>query len=57
MASLSGGTASFTTATLSAGTTHQLTAVYSDDVNFVASSTSSSTPIVLPALDFTLTVQ
>ncbi len=54
-APLSGGTASFTTSTLSAGTTHQLTAVYSGDVNFTTSTTSQSTPIVVAALDFTLT--
>ena len=54
-APLSGGTASFSTTTLSAGTTHQLTAVYSGDVNFATSSTSSSTPIIVASLDFTVT--
>jgi sugar lactone lactonase YvrE len=54
-APLSGGMASFATTTLSAGTTHQLTAVYSGDVNFVTSSTSSSTPIIVASLDFTVT--
>jgi len=52
---LAGGTASFATTTLSAGITHRLTAVYSGDVNFAASSTSSSTPIVVAPLDFSLT--
>ncbi|MGA9061102.1 MAG: Ig-like domain repeat protein [Terracidiphilus sp.] len=54
-ATLSGGAASFTTTTLSAGTTHQLTAIYSGDINFLTSSTSSSTRIVVAALDFSLT--
>ena len=54
-AALVGGTASFATTTLSAGITHHLTAVYSGDVNFAASSTSSSTPIVVAPLDFSLT--
>jgi large repetitive protein len=53
-APLSAGTASFTTSALSAGITHQLTAVYSGDINFTASSTSQSTPVVVAALDFTL---
>jgi hypothetical protein len=42
------------TSSLSAGTTHQLTAVYSGDVNFTTSSTSQSMPIVVAPLDFTL---
>ena len=54
-AALVGGTASFATTTLSAGITHHLTAVYSGDVNFATSSTSSSTPIVVAPLDFSLT--
>jgi sugar lactone lactonase YvrE len=54
-ATLAGGTASFATTTLSAGITHRLTAVYSGDVNFATSSTSSSTPIVVAPLDFSLT--
>jgi sugar lactone lactonase YvrE len=54
-ATLAGGTASFATTTLSAGITHQLTAVYSGDINFATSSTSSSTPIIVAPLDFSLT--
>ena len=54
-AALVGGTASFSTTTLSAGITHQLTAVYSGDVNFATSSTSSSSPIIVAPLDFSLT--
>ncbi len=53
-ATLAGGTASFATTTLSAGTTHQLTAVYSGDTNFATSSTSLSTPTIVAALDFSV---
>ncbi len=56
-AALSGGTASFATTSLSAGTTHELTAVYSGDVNFLTSTTSASTPIVVSSLDFSITPQ
>ena len=51
---LSAGLASFTTSALSAGTTHQLTAEYSGDINFTSSSTSQFTPIVVAVLDFSL---
>jgi hypothetical protein len=51
---LSVGMASFTTSALSGGITHQLTAVYSGDINFTTSSTSQSIPIVVASLDFTL---
>ncbi len=52
---LTGNTASFSITTLSAGTTHQLTAVYSGDSNFLTSSTSSSISIVVAALNFSVT--
>jgi hypothetical protein len=52
-ASLSAGAASFTTSALSGGTTNQITAVYSGDINFIGS-TSQSTAIVVAALDFSL---
>ncbi|MGA2569845.1 MAG: MBG domain-containing protein, partial [Terracidiphilus sp.] len=53
-APLSGGTATYSTTTLSASATHQLTAVYSGDTNFTTS-TSSATSVVVAALDFTVT--
>jgi hypothetical protein len=49
---LSGGTAIYT-ATLAAGLTYDLTAVYNGDNNFTTS-TSSDIPITTTALDFTL---
>ena len=54
---LTGGTATYTAnaASLTAGTTYQLTAEYSGDTNFLASQTSSSSLIVVGGLDFTLT--
>jgi sugar lactone lactonase YvrE len=52
---LAGGVASYSTASLSAGT-HSLTAVYSGDANFTTSSTTASTAVSVMALDFTLTV-
>jgi hypothetical protein len=54
MAPISTGKATFTTSALSAGITHQLTAVYNGDINFTTSSTSQSIPIVVAPLDFTL---
>ncbi len=54
-APLSAGTATYSTTTLSAGTTDQITAVYSGDNNFLTS-TSSGSSIVVAALGFTLTV-
>ncbi|MGD0156426.1 MAG: Ig-like domain repeat protein [Terracidiphilus sp.] len=56
-ATLSGGTASYITTALPAGSTHQVTAVYSGDINFLTSSTTASIPVVVAPLDFTMTAQ
>jgi Bacterial Ig-like domain (group 3) len=53
---LSSGTATYTTTTLSAGTSHALTAVYSGDANFTASTDSTGTTVSVAPLGFTLTV-
>ncbi len=53
---LANGTANLSTTALGVGATNVLTASYSGDVNFTASSTTASTSIVVAALDFTLTV-
>ena len=55
-APLSGGTATYTVSGYSAGTTHQLTAVYSGDTNFLSSSTGSSIQLGVASLDFTIAV-
>ena len=52
---LSGGTASYATATLAPGVTHTLTASYSGDGNFTASSAGPALSIPVGTLDFTLT--
>jgi Bacterial Ig-like domain (group 3)/Subtilase family len=48
------GAASFSTSSLAPGVTHMLTAVYSGDANFLASSSAAATVTVTP-LSFTLT--
>ena len=53
---LSSGAASFTASSLSAGTTHALTAAYGGDTNFLASSTTASTPVAVATPGFNLTV-
>jgi hypothetical protein len=52
---LSGGAASYSTTSRSSGT-HTLTATYSGDVNFTASSSTSSTTVTVASLDFTMTI-
>jgi len=52
-ATLSAGVATYSTTTLSSGS-HTITAVYSGDTNFTASSTASATTITVAALDFTM---
>jgi hypothetical protein len=52
---LSGGAASYSTTSLSSGT-HTLTATYSGDVNFTASSPTSPTTVTVASLDFTVTI-
>lgn len=56
-AALNAGVTSYSTTSLAADVTHDLTATYSGDVNFLAS-TSGSAPVVVPvaALDFTMTL-
>ena len=51
---LSGGAATYSTTTLAAGVSHTLTAVYSGDINFNSSNTTTSTDITVGVLDFTL---
>jgi len=53
-ATLSGGTATYATTALSAGATHQLTAVYSGDVNFSTSQNSTAVSVVVAPLDFSM---
>ncbi len=53
---LTAGSASFNTTSLAAGVTHVLTAVYSGDINFTTSSTTSTTSVIVAPLDFNVTV-
>ena len=53
---LSGGAAAYSTTSLSAGTSHALTATYSGDIDFLASSTTSSVIVTVAPLDFTMTI-
>jgi DNA-binding beta-propeller fold protein YncE len=53
---LTAGAASLNTTALSAGATHTITAAYSGDTNFQASSTTATTSIVVAPLDFTFTL-
>lgn len=53
-APLSGGTATYTTTTLASGN-YQITATYSGDTDFLASTTATPSPLVVGGLDFTLT--
>ncbi len=52
---LNDGISSYSTASLSAGATHTLTAVYMGDSNFAGSSGQSPTTVAVPVLDFSLT--
>ncbi|MGA9670615.1 MAG: chitobiase/beta-hexosaminidase C-terminal domain-containing protein [Terracidiphilus sp.] len=52
---LTGGTASYTSASLVAGATHALTSTYNGDANFSASSSTSSISVAVAPLDFTIT--
>ena len=56
-APLSGGTASYATSALAPGVSHTLTANYSGDVNFIASSAGSAISIPVAALNFSLTIK
>ncbi len=51
---LSGSTATYTTSSLAAGTTHVFSAVYAGDTNFTGSTTKSSVSVLVKSLDFTL---
>jgi hypothetical protein len=53
---LSGGMASYSTTALAPGGTHILTATYSGDTNFTASSSTSSASVTVAVLDFTMTI-
>jgi len=53
-ATLNGGVATYATTSFTSGV-HTITAVYSGDTNFTASSTTSATSITVAALDFTIT--
>jgi hypothetical protein len=55
-ATLTGGTATYTTASLASGITHTITATYSGDTNFTSSSSTSSITVTVAPLDFTMTV-
>jgi hypothetical protein len=53
---LNSGTATYSTAALAPGVTHRLTAKYSGDVDFAASSTTSPVSVTVISADFTMTV-
>jgi Bacterial Ig-like domain (group 3)/MBG domain (YGX type)/Putative Ig domain/NHL repeat len=53
---LAAGSASFSTTSLTAGVTHVLTAIYGGDINFVSSSTTATTSVIVASLDFNVTV-
>jgi len=53
---LSGGTASYTTASLAPGVTHSISAVYSGDTNFTGSNSSTTASVTVAPLDFTMTI-
>jgi len=53
---LTNGVASYSTSSLSAGVTHSLTASYGGDMNFAASSSSTSTTVSVGALGFSFTL-
>ena len=55
-ATLSAGTASYSTSSLAPGVTHNLTATYSGDTNFTASSSTSNLIVTVGPLDFTMTL-
>ena len=54
---LSGGTASYVTSALAPGVTHTLTASYSGDGNFTASTAGPAISIPVAVQDFTLTIR
>ena len=53
---LTAGVASYAATALAPGLTHTLTAVYSGDANFTASSTTAGVPVIVAPLDFTMTI-
>jgi large repetitive protein len=53
---LNAGVASFTASALAPGSMHSITATYSGDTNFTASSTTASLTITVAQLEFTLTI-
>ncbi len=53
---LNAGVASYTTSALAPGIAHKISATYSGDMNFTASSTTASLTITVAPLEFTLTV-
>jgi len=55
-AAITTGTASYSTAALAPGLTHTITAIYSGDINFLTSSNTSNTTVVVAPLDFTMTI-
>ncbi len=55
-ASLTAGAASYNTAGLAPGVKHSLSATYSGDANFIASSSTSSVTVTVAPLDFTMTL-
>lgn len=54
-ATLNAGAGSFTTAALTANSTHSITASYSGDTNFQLSTLTQAIPIAVTALDFSIT--
>lgn len=55
-AALNGGSATYSTNALTAGTTNSLTASYQGDTNFTGSTSTSAVAIPVAALDFSLSV-
>jgi hypothetical protein len=53
---LTNGTASYVTSALAPGIAHSISATYSGDMNFTASSTTASLTVTVAPLEFTLTV-
>jgi predicted component of type VI protein secretion system len=55
-APLTAGAATYITTTLAPGVTHTITAAYSGDNNFTASTSTLTTPVVVAPLDFTMVI-
>lgn len=53
---LTNGSASYVTSALAPGIAHSISATYSGDINFKASSTTSSLTVTVAPLEFTLTI-